>query len=370
MIFGIVIFLLFGLIILFGAHFFLYFSIVRFFSITNQTAKNSILAVIIFLAVSFFLSSAIAHWRDNFLTRAYYFFSAAWLGVFVNLILAVVLGWILIWLAGISGVNLNKAALGAILFFLALVYSGYGIWNAFHPRVKNIEIDIPGLPIQWKDKKIVQISDVHLGHINRADFLAGVVNQINKQKPDLVVITGDLFDGMDGDLSSLIGPLADLNPPSGVYFVTGNHETYLGVQKVFSVLDKTKVKILNDQKQDVNGIELIGVGYPERGQSKDLGAILQKLGVPGDGKINILLYHTPAGFEEARQNGISLQLSGHTHKGQIFPFNFITYFVYRGHDYGLFHEGNYYLYTTNGTGTWGPPMRTGNVPEIVAITLK
>ena len=150
-----------------------------------------------------------------------------------------------------------------MLFFgIAFIYSVYGVWNAFYPRVKEVSVRIKNLPPGWEGKTIVQLSDVHLGHIYKADFLRKVVRTVNGLKPDMVVITGDLFDGMDGSLPSLVTPLNDLIAPDGVYFITGNHETYLGVGKAFSILEKTKVKILNDEVRDIRGLQLIGISYP------------------------------------------------------------------------------------------------------------
>lgn len=355
--------------VFFGAHYFFYCSLIRFFEITSSANKNIILGVIVFLSLSFFLATLVSHFKEGIVTRIAYFLSGFWLGLLVNLLLAAIAGWLVIWIAGAFGWNISSILIGSVFFGLAFIYSIYGGWNAFEPQVKNIHVTIKNLPEQWKGKNIVQLSDIHLGHIYQAGFLEKVAQMSNDLHPDIVVITGDLFDGMDGNLAGLVGPLDDLQAPDGIYFVTGNHETYLGVDKAFSVLGNTQVVILDDAVKNINGLQLVGVSYPERGQAKDLGKTLGALTNFIPGQPTILLYHSPTSIQEAKNAGVNLQLSGHTHLGQLFPFNVITYLLYKGYDYGLHVMDDYSIYTTNGIGTWGPAMRTGNTPEIVNIIL-
>jgi predicted MPP superfamily phosphohydrolase len=356
--------------ILVGMHYFFYFSLIRFFSITNPLFKNIFLAVIAFLGVSFILTSFIACWWKNFFIRALYFISGFWLGLLGNLIMAAVVVWLIVFVAQFAGSNANKAALAAIFFALALVYSLYGVVNAFNPRIKNISVSIPNLPEQWKNKKIVQLSDIHLGLVYRESFMRDIVEKVNSVNSEMVVVTGDYFDGMGDDLNSLSKPLNDIQTEKGVFFVTGNHETYLGVEKALVALEKTKVKILRDEVVDVDGLKLIGIDYSGQGENKDVPAVIQSLEKYFSGKPNILLYHSPVYLDQFKKSGVNLQLSGHTHAGQIFPVGYITKLVYKGYDYGLHQIGDFTIYATSGIGTWGPAMRTGNTPEIVVITLK
>jgi predicted MPP superfamily phosphohydrolase len=355
--------------VLFLAHFFFYFTVIRFFNITGKGYKRTIGGLLIFLSVSFILANFASHWHDDVFTRAFYFFGGFWLGLFLNLLMAAIAAWLIILIAWPMGLKPGRALIGGLFFVLAFAYSIYGVWNAFNPQVRNIQVTIRGLPEKWKGKTIVQLSDVHLGRIYRADFLAKIVARVNALHPDMVAITGDLFDGMDGELSDLTGPLSNLHAPYGVYFITGNHETYLGVDKALAVMKNTGVTVLNDEVRDLDGLQLAGISYPKRGVAKVPGRILKSLAGYVPGKPTVLLYHAPVGINEARDAGVSLQLSGHTHKGQLFPFNFITGYLYKGYDYGLHSLGDYTIYTTDGTGTWGPPMRTGNTPEIAAIKL-
>jgi predicted MPP superfamily phosphohydrolase len=253
---------------------------------------------------------------------------------------------------------------------VAFAVSGYGVWHALHPRIKEVTVTIPNLPESWRGQKIAQISDVHLGHVYRADFLQKVVEQINQAQPKIVVVTGDLFDGMDGDLDTLAKPLDTLDAKLGVLFVGGNHETYLGTAKTLDILTKTKVRILRSEVVDKDGLLFVGIAYPEQGDNMSVVQTLASLQSSYVGKPTVLLCHAPSHIEEVAQMNIHLQLSGHTHQGQQFPFQWVTNLVHQGFDYGLYILGDYSLYVTSGVGTWGPTMRIGTQSEIVIITLQ
>ena len=204
--------------LLFGSHYLAYVSTVHFFAITNNMHKKVLAAAFAFLSVSFILSSFLISWQENYFTRAAYLLSGYWLGVLVNLLLAITAVWLVIAVYRLMGFQPKAAMLGLICFGLAFVYSVYGIWNADHPQIKNITVTIPNLPQQWKNRIIVQLSDVHMGHVHRADFLRRIVAKVNAVHPDMVVITGDFFDGMDGDLQQLVQPLNDLGPEKRHFF--------------------------------------------------------------------------------------------------------------------------------------------------------
>lgn len=363
-----IIFLIFALAVLFGFDYFFYFTIVNFFSIAGAAARLIILSAIVLLTLSFITSSALAHVYENDFTRILYGVSSYWLGLFANLVLACLAGWLILWLARAFGFAPNKTILLATVFLLAFAYSLYGVWNAFNPVIKNINVAIKNLPPQWQGKKIVQLTDIHLGHINRVGLLSQLVEKTNAVKPDLIVITGDLFDGMDGDLSVFAAELNKLAAPA--YFVTGNHEIYLGLDKADSALSKTKIKILNDEMVDLDGLELIGASYPAMGEKKNIKQFISSLKNFNPLVPNILLYHTPYQADLIKDSGIDLQLSGHTHAGQIFPIMLITRLIYGDFYYGLKKIGGLTVYTSSGAGTWGPPMRTGSKTEIVVINLK
>ena len=358
------------MIIYLVAHWGVYFAFVYFFAITSIFAKNVLLDILIFLAASFFLATWLTHKIDNVLTRAYYFFSGVWLGFGVNLLLFFGLAWIVVFLSSLFDLSLNQKNFGIVAICGAFFFSIYGIWNNFTPIVTRLDVKIDNLPEFWKGKKIVQISDVHLGHIFGASYMHKVAKQINALKPDAIVITGDLFDGTDGNLKRFIAPLNELEASQGIFFVDGNHETYLGAKEAFAIIAKTKIMPLRDQMLEVEGLQFVGLEYPERMLTKNVEQTIKNIPDFDPRKPSVLLWHIPTQIEGAKKAGISLQLSGHTHKGQLFPFGFITALVYRGYDCGFKNEGSYSIYTSSGLGLWGPPMRTEKKSEIVEITLR
>ena len=359
-------------LVLFGAHALLGVSIAHFFSLSSTVQRLVLVLIMTGLSASFIAASILAHLYENLFTRIFYFISGIWLGLLTYLVFSSVIIWIILWVVPrVSAYRVDMPRLAMIFLVVSVALSVFGIWNAFHPRIKEISVRIPGLPAVWEDQRIVQLSDVHLGHIYRDGFLQGVVAQANEAEPAMVVITGDLFDGMDGRLENLVSPLSDLRSEHGTFFVTGNHETYLGVEAVEKLLAEVSVTVLDDEVVDVAGLALVGLSYPERGQKKDIASLLRSLSPDFSGRPNILLFHSPTSIDLFRFAGINLQLSGHTHLGQLFPFNFLTHRIFKGYDYGLSEEaGGYSIYTTNGVGTWGPAMRIGNIPEIVVITLR
>ncbi len=370
-------FILVGLTILFGGHYLLYRTLVRFFGLDNASFRAALLAVFFLLASSFFVAEILAHFYQGLITRVFYLFSSVWLGLFINGLLAAGLLWAVVLAVKLVPVEINGRWLAAIIFSLAILWSVFGIWNAFNPGVKSIEVAIKDLPPQWQNKTIVQLSDVHLGLVYGPDFLQKLVDRTNALEPALILITGDLFDGADGNLGNFVAPLNGFQAANGVRFVTGNHETYLGVQKAFDVLRKTQIQILDDELVDVNGLQIVGISYPAMeqeggvmGGSKNTTDIINSLKGYDKTKPTILMHHAPTNIEQAKASGVDLQLSGHAHRGQFWPFGLITRAIFGQYHYGLHSDGDFSIYTSCGVGTWGPPMRTSGRSEIVVIKLK
>ena len=391
MIISLIIFVVVFLFILGGSHIAFYYSAIHFFNIENPVFKLNFAIVLLALAVSFFISTFLIRLHVNYLTNVYYAFSAFWLGLLTNLLISCVILWITVGILKLTGHENYLLIISIVVFSLTLIFSLYGVWRASHPIIKNIEIQIKNLPPQWKGKKIVQLSDMHLGPVHRVSFLNDVVEKTNAQNPDLILITGDLFDGMDGALEPFIEPLSRLKAKDGVYFTLGNHEGYLGVDTALGILKQTPIKILQDELVDIDGLQLVGVSYPQFDRVTHPEEIL-KAKVYDPNKPTILMYHTPTNVVHknktlsqqqwssywlpdldhtyAKENGVNLQLSGHTHEGQIFPFNFVEGWIYGKYSYGLHKDGSFNIYTSSGVGTWGPPMRTCSDSEIPVFTLR
>lgn len=355
--------------VLSGAQFFVYFSIVQFFSVTDDIDKLLLYLSTAAIPIAFILASILGRMRENIFTKSFYIVTGILLGIGANIVLASLATWGVLLFFN-NSIVVSPTIIAAICFAMAISLSVYGVWNASHPVVKHIEVTIPNLPDLWRGKRVVQLSDIHLGYVYQLNFMRRVVSQVNTIHPEAVFITGDLFDGMDGDLEHAVDTLGDIRSKYGVFFVNGNHETYFGLEKSFALISRTPVRILRDEVIDIDGLKVIGIGYPDQGERKDIVGVAKSLENSWKGSPNILLYHAPSHIRGFREAGIHLQLSGHTHKGQMFPFGLITKIAHKGHDYGLYTKGDYTLYTTSGIGTWGPSMRLGNRPEIVAITLR
>lgn len=350
-----------------AAHAGIFFSFVKFFQIGPGAFRKILLGATLSLAFSFIVTSMLVHTHENVITRFFYVIAAGWLGIFLYLMMATVVCWVVVLVVKAVGVNVSAAWLTAPIYAVAMLIAIYGFWNAANPVLKNVTVKIENLSEQWKNRTIVQASDIHVGAINRSGFAQDVVDLINSAKPDVVVITGDLFDGAGEDLSHLVEPLNQIQAPMGVYFITGNHETYVGLKKSFDALQNTNVRILRDEIVDLEGVQLVGIDYLTIGNPAKLDSIVAQI---NPAQPSVVLFHEPRFVEIMKKAGVSLQLAGHTHRGQMWPFNYITKRVYNGLDYGLYTDGSYNLYTSCGAGTWGPPLRSGNRPEVVGIRLE
>jgi len=224
-------FLLVTLGILIGFHGVLYFAFVRFFSISSGLVKNILLVVLGILSISFIFSAIFVRLSNCIFARAFYFVSAFWMGFLIYLILATVVIFILFLVFKYFGID-AKLPLSIIIYSIVLLYALWGVWNAMNPIVKTVDVKINNLPEYWQEKTIIQLSDVHLGKIYSPSFARRIVEEVNRLEPDLLLITGDLFDGMGAAPNNFKEALDNLNAKHGTYYVTGNHEYYLGISQI------------------------------------------------------------------------------------------------------------------------------------------
>jgi hypothetical protein len=250
---------------------------------------------------------------------------------------------------------------------LGLIVAAFAYCNANFPEIKIINVKLKNLPEAWKTRRTVFISDIHLGAILRMSFLERVVGRIKELKPDILLIGGDLFDGGGSDLRALIEPINQLTPEFGCFMVTGNHETYIHHRSAVDAIESTRIRLLQDEIVELDGVQLVGIDYPRPGRNNNPEDVLKKL---DRDKPTILLYHEPRRVALFKKYGVNLHLAGHTHRGQIWPFNYVTRLVYKGLDYGLHTDGDFNLYCSCGVGTWGPPFRAGSRSEIVLMRLE
>jgi predicted MPP superfamily phosphohydrolase len=373
-------------------HYLLYASATRFLALTHPEAKRALFWLLILLGLSFIPSAVLMRIWPGRLSGFFYFAAAFWMGLFIYLLLAAILSWLVFISGKLTGFSPNMRAVFILTCLLAAGVAVYGTFRAMYPVLRPVDITLKGLPGAWREKTIVQLSDVHLGAIRGPGFLERIVAKTNSVRPELVLITGDLFDGISGaDLSVFIPLLNRLEATRGVFFVTGNHEGYLGLKSPLATLSKTGIKVLENEVVDIDGLQIIGIPFPEHNQQNDVHSLLTESSVYAAQKPGILMYHTPTNIgtqhsslssqqndtywqpdtdtTAASSQGIDLQLSGHTHGGQLFPFTLLTGIIFSGYDYGLHREGDFQIYITSGAGTWGPPMRVACPPEIPVIRL-
>ncbi len=390
MIFSLIRFLSVILLLGFTTHYFLFFSWCRFFDIHE---KLWLFLMMFFLSVTFILSSIFIHMSNNPLTRAYYLLSGTWVGLMSFLLITTAIVWIVkggLWVLPIDlPVKTIVKGLACFLYGLAIIYTGFCHYQFYKIEIKHLSVPVKNLPQQWQGKKIIQLSDLHLGGTKHLKFLKRVVRLSNEQNADLILITGDLFDGASNFQERYASGLNEFQAKHGTVFTSGNHEIYSGVKKSRKVIEDSKIIMLDNKAMVIEGLQILGISYPEFKKPasfdfNDPERFTKNLPT-------ILLYHTPTSikvngenlaavnssdylapditFSAAVNQNISLQLSGHTHAGQFFPFTWVAAKVFKGLHYGLHKVENLYINISSGTGSWGPPLRSGYLSEIVVITL-
>lgn len=255
----------------------------------------------------------------------------------------------------------------------ALLFLGY--LNALTPRIRLMKMSLPAIAANGPEQlRLAVVTDIHAGESVHNARLRHIFQRVNETKPDAIFLVGDIVDGLvrKAEEAELAEELQKLEAPLGVYAVTGNHEYYADVEEALTYIERGGVRVLQDESV-ILGNRLLLVGRNDRqaprfGYSrKPLATILAESSVPEDLPV-VVLDHTPVGLDEAADAGVSLQFSGHTHHGQLFPFNLITKNIYEK-SWGLLRKKNTVFYVSCGVGTWGPPFRTSSVPEILLCTL-
>ena len=315
--------------------------------------------------------------------------ASIWMGLFFYLFLLVAFSDLLLFVVGlVSPTELHAAVAepadasstagirAGVVAIAALAFVAVGLRGGLaNPILKPVEIWLERWPAALDGFRIAQISDIHIGPILDRRFAKQLTHRVNALTPDLVAVTGDLVDGSVSKLRDEVSPFAALRGRHGVFFVTGNHDHYSGAERWIERVRELGFRVLRNERvtieQDGAAFELAGVddhrsGFESGQGGEDLAAALAEL--PAERAV-VLLAHDPSTFTKASGMSVDLQLSGHTHGGQIWPF---AYFVRLAIPFvaGLYRRGSAQLYVSRGTGFWGPPMRLLAPAEITDIRLR
>jgi len=359
-------FVIVGQSILFLAHWLIYETLV---GLQVATTSRQILAARVALAALSvtFLPATLLAWRySNGLVRGFYRVAAVWLGLLNYLFLAACGSWIGYGLAAALGHQSAKRDIALVMFGAGLVAGIYGLLNSMHIRVRHVTVKLPNLPAPWRGRLAAFVSDVHLGHVRGYRFAKRLAALLTGLSPDIVLVGGDMYDGTKADVQRLAEPFREIVTPLGTYFVAGNHEEFSDRRKYLDAVKRSGVHVLNNEKVVVDGLQIVGVHHHESVNTEQYRAILRQANLDPN-CASILLTHAPNHLPVAAEEKIDLQLSGHTHAGQFFPYTWITKRIYGPFVYGLKRLGTLLVYTSCGVGTWGPPLRLGTAPEVVLI---
>ncbi len=321
----------------------------------------------ILLALTFVTASLIVHWSRNRIAQWYYAFAAYWFGLVHFLFVGGVLFFFVLFFATMLGWYINLFALGIVCFVPLFFIHSYGTWNSGRAQITRVSAKLPGISAFWKEHPLVFVSDVHLGAIRKEKFARKVVDRINAIAPAVVLIGGDMYDGVRCDAEKIVEPFGNLTASHGVHYVTGNHEFYGQIDRYMAAIQGAHINILENEKIEIEGLEIVGVDYEDTHNRKDFEDVLSHIELSSTIPA-VLMKHEPDNLDVAVKKGFALGFFGHTHRGQIYPLTYITKQMYNGFDYGFKQFEKMWVCTSSGVGTWGPPLRLGTRSEIVAVT--
>lgn len=356
-----------GLMILFMLLCLLLYSLIHFSVLLTLRAwipSSTVTIVILALWACSVLALFIAKMHHDVLTNLFYRIGVTWMGI--SFLLFIILFPATVLTLAFGG------TLNVLIMLPATSLIIVSAWLAVATRVKYLDIAVAKLPKKLDGMRIVQLTDLHIGEIYGPAFLRRIVRMTNEQDPDLILITGDVFDGGGKPYAHMIEPLRDLKSRHGAFYVRGNHDVYEGVEETDRQLRECGITILDDMITEAGGLAIIGLSYPTN-LTDDKRSILKKLALQAQHKHphlpHILLRHEPRDPHVAADLEIDLMLSGHTHNGQLWPLNYLVALAYPFR-IGRHRIKSMTLYIGPGIGTWGPPLRLGSRSEITVIKLR
>jgi len=368
-----------ALLIYFSFNFYIYSRGLQAFSITPGWKRAYF--ILFWVVVScFVIGEILEHTRSSLISEWIYRVGAFWLAFMLYFALTLLVFDVIRlanhffhFLPELTQLFRFRLGLGTVALVSCLVVAGH--INALNTQIRKFSLSIPKKITGSHSMRIVMASDIHLGALIGENREAKLVRLINAQKPDLVLLCGDL---VDGDIASVLRKnlgkhLQEIKSVMGVYAIPGNHEYIGGIQKTLPYLESINIKELRDKVLVLpNGVQVIGRDDRDNRQmgEENRRKTLKELMVGLDKTFPVIVMnHQPFNLEETVDEGVDLQFSGHTHHGQLWPLNYITKAVFEL-SWGYLKKGNTNFYVSSGFGSWGPPVRLGNTPEVVVFDLK
>lgn len=271
-------------------------------------------------------------------------------------------------------VPLNKTVFGISVLVLTAGVSAYGFIHAASPKLKEVTIELPHLE---KEVRAVQLTDVHLGHFRGRKHLQKLVDMVNAAEPEVIFFTGDFLESWYNCSEETIAPMKELKAP--VFFVDGNHDTYVDAAYVKELCRKAGLRVLENETVEYAGLQIVGLDYMVADENarddmhaaksdETIQSAMPKMGVK-DSLATVVLHHSPVGAGYIEAAGADLFLSGHTHGGQFFPLTLINDRLFE-YNRGLYHRDAMEVYVSCGSGTYGLPLRIGTDSEVTLLHLK
>lgn len=321
------------------------------------------------LTIGFIAVTILGRVHASLALRIAYRLCAVWLGVLNYCFFAALAAWIFFAAAKLFSPHIDPKPIGEIFFSIGILLSVYGFANAACLRVTRVPVKLANLPPNGQGRGLALVTDMHLGNFRAAGFTRRIVARIEKLKPAAVFISGDMFDGTKADLNALAAPWKKISATTKIYFVTGNHEEFTARAPFVEAARGAGLHVLNNEKVELDGLQIAGIHDEELHEPAIYRDYLREMNLDRNRPV-ILLAHQPKNLQIPEEEGVALQVSGHTHGGQIWPWTYLAARVHGRFVHGLNSFRKMQVLTSYGAGTWGMPMRVATKSEIILIQLQ
>ena len=331
----------------------------------SAVAKRNTTLPALFVPLLYILSLIAIRSTTSALGAITYYFMNVIAGIFFYIFIGALFLGFAIMFGMIFKYNVSSS-FAAVVFAVSILLALAGLIQARFMKVSEYTVALEDIPESWNGRRGLLVADTHFGIINKGKFSDKVVNKIISLKPDFVLHAGDFYDGPEINTEPSTESWKKLTAVVPVFYAPGNHEAYGNYTDFIASIRKANVTVLEDSYTIYGGVQIAGLNYRDRGKIEETRQALQKMNLKNNVP-TILITHPPTFHNEAALAGTDLMVSGHTHRGQFWPMNFFVRLIYGKYTYGKSSYGNLQTLTTSGVGTFGPPYRLFNTPELVII---